>query len=133
MTTDALEGIEPSETTGCDRPRDQCGPRRVKDAIAAICGDAERIERRELEEAIHKLEARGDLTEDDRDAVEAMADAIVGWFLERSTRDLRRAVTGDGRSEIDTSLRLFGTEIGAGKGKTRASGSDAAEVANDDD
>ena len=132
MTTDALEGVEPSDTTGCDRPRDQYGSQRVKDAIAAICGDAERIKRRELEEAIHKLETRGDLTEDDRDAVEAMADAIVGWFLERSTSDLRRAVTGDGGSAIDTSLRLFDTEIGAGAGNTRASGPDATEVAGDD-
>jgi glutamyl-tRNA reductase len=104
MTTDAVEVIETVDDGTSDRPVESNQPERVENAIVAISEDAERIKRREVEKAISKSEAYGDLTDGQREIVETMAEAIVDHIFAVPTATLREA---DERETVDTALRLF--------------------------
>lgn len=86
--------------------------RQADDAIGAMYGAAERVKGRELEEAMTKLEAQGGLNEDQRETVEAFADALVGQLLAAPTRSLRDAAGEDDWTTIQTALQLFDPEFG---------------------
>ena len=123
MTTDAVEVIETVVDGTSDRPVESNHSGRVESAIVAISRDAERLKRREVEKAISKFEAYGDLTDGQHETVETMAEAIVGHLLAVPMATLREA---DEREAVDAALRLFGS-----RSETNERRSVFAEVTDD--
>ena len=80
---------------------------RADDAISGMYEGAERMKSRELERALTKLEAQGDLTDDQRETIEAMADSLVSQLLAPPTKSLRAAAAEDDWSTIRTAMELF--------------------------
>ena len=81
--------------------------KRADDAISAMYAGADRVKARELDRAMSKLEAQGDLTDEQRETVADLADALVGQLLAAPTRSLRDAAGEDDWETIRTALRLF--------------------------
>ena len=81
---------------------------------------AEKTKERELRTAVSRLEAAGDLNDDQREVVTALADALVGQMLAPPTRSLRDAAENDDWSTINTALRLFGPGLDLGNESTIA-------------
>lgn len=80
---------------------------RADDVIAAMYESADAAKRREVRTALDRLESDGDLTEEQRETVEDLADALVNQLLAAPTRSLRDAAAEDDWETIDTALRLF--------------------------
>jgi len=80
---------------------------RADAAISGMYEGAERMKARELEEALTKLEAQGELTEDQRETVKALADSLVSQLLAPPTRSLREAAAQDDWTTIRTAMNLF--------------------------
>jgi glutamyl-tRNA reductase len=87
--------------------------KRADEAISRMYESAERVKGRELDTAISKLEAQGGLTDEQRETVEAMADALVGQLLAAPTKSLREAAGEDDWTTIQTAMRLFNPEFDA--------------------
>ncbi len=85
------------------------------DAIAGMYEGAERVKRAEVTTALAKLDAQGGLTDDQRETVEAMADALVGQLLAAPTESLREAAAEDDWETINTAMQLFDPSDGASK------------------
>ncbi|MGM0604320.1 MAG: glutamyl-tRNA reductase [Halobacteriota archaeon] len=81
--------------------------RRADEAISAMYESAERVKTREVATALTKLEANGELTDEQRETVEALADALVGQLLAAPTKSLREAAAEDDWTTIQTAMRLF--------------------------
>mgnify|MGYP000392150038 FL=1 len=73
---------------------------------------AELVKERELRTALTRLEAQGELTDDQRETVESLADALVGQLLAAPTKSLREAAAADDWETIQTGLDLFDPEFG---------------------
>lgn len=82
--------------------------KRADDVISAMYESAERVKARELDTAFE----RGEFDAEERETVEAMADAIVNQLLSAPTRSLRDAAEEDDWSTINTALQLFDPEFG---------------------
>ena len=87
--------------------------RQADEAISTMYESAERVKAREVETAVSQLEAAGDLTDDQRAAVESMADALVGQLLAAPTKSLREAAAEDDWETIRTAMELFDPEFGS--------------------
>jgi len=87
--------------------------KRADDAISAMYAGADRVKAREVDRALSKLEAQGGLTDEQRETVEDMADALVGQLLAAPTSSLRDAAGEDDWETIRTALRLFDPEFDA--------------------
>jgi glutamyl-tRNA reductase len=94
-----------------DRLLDQFKRGRADEAVSAMYEAAERTKQRELDEAIEKLEAQGDLTDEQRETVGALADALVGQLLAAPTKSLREAAAEDDWTTIHTAMQLFDPEF----------------------
>ena len=94
--------------------------KQADDAIGAMYEGAERIKQRELETAVTKLEAQGDLTDEQRETVGSLADALVGQLLAAPTESLREAAAEDDWSTIQTAMRLFDPDPGSEFGDASA-------------
>jgi glutamyl-tRNA reductase len=94
-----------------ERLLDQFKRRRADDVIATMYESAESVKERELADAVSKLEARGDLTDEQQAVVASLADALVGQLLAAPTRSLREAAAEDDWTTIDTALQLFDPEF----------------------
>jgi len=90
---------------------DQYKRKRADEVIAAMYESADRLKRRELETALSKLDAQGDLTDDQRATVEALADSLVSQLLAAPTKSLRDAAAKDDWATIATALQLFDPEF----------------------
>ncbi|WP_254841018.1 hypothetical protein [Natronomonas marina] len=108
MTTDAVEEIDWTLGSGATPLLEQPECQHAEDVATAIYEDAERIKRGEVEEALGKLDARGELGDAQRDVVEGLADAIVDQLLAAPITRIQRG--GDG-STLDTVVRLFDLDI----------------------
>lgn len=86
--------------------------KRADEVIAAMYEGADEIKRRELSRALSQLEADGELTDGQRQAVEAMADALVNKLLAAPTKSLRDAAAEDDWTTIHTALQLFDPDFG---------------------
>ncbi len=86
---------------------------RADEAVSAMYEAAERTKRRELEEAVTKLEAQGGLTDEQRETVAALADSLVGQLLAAPTKSLREAAAEDDWNTIHTAMQLFDPEFDA--------------------
>lgn len=96
-----------------DRLLDTYKRKRADAAISRMYENAERLKQRELEEALTKMEAQGELTEEQRETMGAMADALVGKLLAAPTRSLRDAAAEDDWATIQTAMGLFNPEFDA--------------------
>ncbi len=81
--------------------------KRADEVIGAMYEGAEEIKRREVATAISRMEATGDLTDEQREVVESLADSLVGQLLAAPTKSLRDAAERDDWSTIQTAIRLF--------------------------
>ncbi len=89
---------------------DQLKRARADEVIAAMYESADRIKARELETAI----SRGEFSDEQREIIESMADALVGQLLAPPTKSLREAAGEDDWSTISTALQLFDPELDDG-------------------
>ena len=90
-----------------DRLLESFKRKRADEAISAMYEGAERVKAREVDTALSKLDAQGELTDDQRETVEALADALVGQLLAAPTKSLRDAAAQDDWTTIQTAMRLF--------------------------
>ncbi|TMT87975.1 glutamyl-tRNA reductase [Haloterrigena sp. H1] len=88
---------------------------RADEAIAAMYESAERIKEREVETALSRL-GGDEVSAEQREIVEAMADSLVNQLLAPPTKSLREAAAEDDWSTIHTALQLFNPEFGANDG-----------------
>jgi glutamyl-tRNA reductase len=86
--------------------------RRADEVIAAMYESAETIKARELETAFARLDASGEVADDQREVVESLADALVSQLLAAPTKSLRDAAAADDWETIHTALKLFDPEFG---------------------
>nr|WP_205596748.1 glutamyl-tRNA reductase [Halostella salina] len=110
-----------------DRLLDQYKRKRADEVIAAMYESAERVKAREVSTAVSQLEAEGDLTEEQREIVESLADSLVGQLLAAPTKSLREAAADDDWTTIHTALQLFDPEFGG-----EADGPPAADAMPDE-
>ncbi|MFB6116909.1 glutamyl-tRNA reductase [Halosegnis sp.] len=90
---------------------------RADQVISSMYEGAERMKESELQRALTKLESEGEFTDEQREVVESMADALVSQLLAPPTRSLRDAAEQDDWSTIHTALQLFDpTTVGAPSG-----------------
>lgn len=103
---DDAEGIVDAEF---DRLLDQYKRKRADEVIAAMYESADRVKSQEIETAVSQLEAErdGELSADEREVVESMADALVNKLLAPPTKSLREAAGEDDWTTINTALQLF--------------------------
>ena len=87
--------------------------KRADDAISMMYASADRVKAREVDRAMTKLEAQGDLTDAQRETVQSLADALVGQLLAAPTHSLRDAAGEDDWETIRTALELFDPEFDA--------------------
>ncbi|SEO29587.1 glutamyl-tRNA reductase [Halogranum amylolyticum] len=95
-----------------DRLLDAYKRKRADDAISTMYESAEAVKSREVDTALSKLEAQGELTDEQRETVTAMADALVGQLLSAPTKSLRDAAAEDDWTTIQTAMQLFDPEFG---------------------
>ena len=108
---EAAEAVETLVDEEFDRLLDQCKRRRADDAIAAMYEGAEYVKGTELERAFDRLETKGELTDEQREVVESLADALVYQLLAAPTKSLREAAVEDDWTTIHTALQLFDPEF----------------------
>ncbi|WP_459191357.1 glutamyl-tRNA reductase [Halosimplex sp. J119] len=82
--------------------------KRADRVISAMYESAERVKAQEVERAV----SEGDFDDDQREVIEAMADAVVNQLLAAPTKSLRDAAEEDDWSTINTALQLFDPEFG---------------------
>ncbi|WP_222920435.1 glutamyl-tRNA reductase [Natrinema sp. SYSU A 869] len=133
---DAAREVETMIDREYDLLTEQYKRARADEAIAAMYESAERIKEREVETALSHLE--GEITEGQREVVEAMADSLVNQLLAPPTKSLREAAAEDDWSTIHTALQLFNPEFDADDGTLAPPSIDTANVepgigATDDD
>ncbi|MEM4782378.1 MAG: glutamyl-tRNA reductase [Halalkalicoccus sp.] len=92
---------------------DQFKRKQADDVIAGMYEGAERTKRAEVATALSKLESQGEVTDEQRRTVEAMADALVGQLLAAPTKSLRKAAAEDDWETINTAIQLFDPSEGA--------------------
>jgi glutamyl-tRNA reductase len=132
MTTDAIEEIDWATSSGATPLLEQSECQHTEDVITAIYDDAERIKRDEVKESLGKLDARGELSDAQRDIVKRMANAIVDQLLAAPITCVHRADDG---STLDTVVRLFDIdiEVEADDDEMHEYRSNRPEVSSDDD
>ncbi|WP_284013095.1 glutamyl-tRNA reductase [Halobaculum litoreum] len=107
----AARSVEEMIDVEFQRLLDDFKRKRADDAVSMMYEAAERTKRRELREALSKLEAQGDLTDDQRETVAGLADALVGQLLAAPTKSLREAAAEDDWNTIHTAMQLFDPEF----------------------
>ncbi|MFB6250198.1 MAG: glutamyl-tRNA reductase [Halobellus sp.] len=123
----AAEEVEAMIDTEFDRLLDAYKRRQADEAISTMYEAAEQVKAREVETAISRLESQGDLTDEQRETIESMADALVGQLLSAPTKSLREAAVEDDWSTIQTAMTLFDPNF---SGRSRGPG--RAPRSNDD-
>jgi glutamyl-tRNA reductase len=127
----AAEEVEAMIDEEFDRLLEEYKRRQADEAISTMYEAAERIKAREIETAVSQLEAGGDLTDEQREAVESMADALVGQLLSAPTKSLRAAAAEDDWSTIRTAMELFDPQFGTpGDGRQPGEGLEAVPEAH---
>ena len=86
--------------------------KRADQVISAMYEGAERMKQQELRTALSKLDAEGELSAEQREVVESLADALVSQLLAAPTKSLRDAAEQDDWSTIHTALQLFDPTTG---------------------
>ncbi|MFC7046769.1 glutamyl-tRNA reductase [Halobacteriaceae archaeon GCM10025711] len=131
----AAEDVEAIIDRELDLLLDQYKRKRADEVIAAMYESAERLKRRELATAFSKLEARDELTDEQREVVSALADTLVSQMLAAPTRSLRDAAAQDDWTTINTALQLFNPEFEADSpfGAPPEEAAERADAVDEDD
>ena len=90
--------------------------KRADEVIAGMYEGAEAIKTAEVQRAIEQAETDGDLSAEQREAIESMADALVNKLLAAPTSSLRDAAAEDDWTTIQTALQLFDPTVDGGPG-----------------
>ena len=100
-----------------DRLRTQFKRKRADEVVGAMYESAERVKEAEVATALSRLEANGDgdLSPEQREVVEALADSLVSQLLAAPTRSLRDAAAEDDWETINTAIQLFDPDFGDGE------------------
>jgi glutamyl-tRNA reductase len=109
---EAAARVEAIIETEFDHLMDRFKRTRADEAIGSMYESAERLKRTEVETAVRKLEAQGDLTEEQRETVSALADTLVNQLLAAPTKSLRDAAAEDDWTTIHTAMQLFDPDFG---------------------
>jgi glutamyl-tRNA reductase len=109
---EAADRVEAMIDDEFDRLLDAYKRKRADEAISAMYESAEQTKERELQTALSKLESQGGLSDEQRETVAALADALVGQLLSAPTKSLREAAAEDDWSTIQTAMTLFNPEFG---------------------
>jgi glutamyl-tRNA reductase len=128
---EAARAVEEMIDAEFDRLLDSYKRKRADEAISAMYEAAEQVKQREVDTALSKLEAQGGLTDDQRETVVALADALVGQMLSAPTKSLRDAAAEDDWSTIQTAMTLFDPEFGGDASTYGASASPAPDAPDD--
>ncbi len=86
---------------------DQYKRRRADAVIRGMYRGAERIKERELETALARLGGEESLTDEQREVVEGLADALVAQLLSVPTKSLREAAAEDDWETVASAIQLF--------------------------
>ncbi|MFD1632961.1 glutamyl-tRNA reductase [Haloplanus ruber] len=108
----AAETVERMIDEEFERLIDSFKRRQADEVISAMYESAEMVKERELHTALSRLESQGELTEQQRETVASLADALVGQLLAAPTKSLRDAAAEDDWTTIQTALGLFDPEFG---------------------
>jgi glutamyl-tRNA reductase len=108
---EAAANVEAMIDEEFDRLLDSFKRRQADEAISAMYESAEMVKERELRTAVSRLEAQGELTDEQRETVASLADALVGQLLAAPTKSLRDAAAEDDWTTIQTALGLFDPEF----------------------
>ncbi|MFB6299164.1 MAG: glutamyl-tRNA reductase [Halobacteriales archaeon] len=111
----AAETVEEMVDAELDRLLETYKRSRADEVIAAMYESAETVKQEEIQRAFDRLDANGELTEEQREIVTAMADSLVSQLLAAPTKSLREAAAEDDWSTINTALQLFDPEFDNGK------------------
>jgi glutamyl-tRNA reductase len=109
---EAAEAVERMIDEEFDRLLDSFKRRQADAAIGAMYESAEMVKERELRTAVSRLESQGELTDEQRETVASLADALVGQLLAAPTKSLRDAAAEDDWTTIQTALSLFDPDFG---------------------
>ncbi len=107
----AAERVREIIDTELDHLQARYKRKRADALISGIYTKAERIKERELQQALSRLEARGDLPPAQQEAVESMADAIVSSLLADPTTELRDAAEAADNRTLRTAVDLFDPDL----------------------
>ncbi|WP_126662159.1 glutamyl-tRNA reductase [Haloterrigena salifodinae] len=131
---DAASEVESMVDREFDLLCDQYKRARADEVIAAMYESAERMKERELETALSRLEG-DEFSAEQREVVEAMADALVNQLLAPPTKSLREAAAEDDWSTINTALQLFDPDFAGDDGPVAppVTGTASPLEATDDD
>ncbi|QRV13721.1 glutamyl-tRNA reductase [Haloterrigena salifodinae] len=131
---DAASEVESMVDREFDLLCDQYKRARADEVIAAMYESAERMKERELETALSRLEGE-EFSAEQREVVEAMADALVNQLLAPPTKSLREAAAEDDWSTINTALQLFDPDFAGDDGPVAppVTGTASPLEATDDD
>ncbi len=105
---DAAREVEAMLEAEFQRLLSQYKRKRADEVIARMYESADRLKAREVSTAVSKLEAaEGEVSDEEREVLESMADALVSQLLAAPTKSLRDAAEEDDWSTIATALELF--------------------------
>ena len=129
---DAAREVETMIAEEFERLLAQYKRKRADEVIARMYESADRLKNRELSTAVSRLEAADEeLSAEQREVVESMADALVNQLLAAPTKSLRDAAAEDDWSTIATALDLFDPQFEDGMPFDPAPQSAAAESEDD--
>lgn len=103
----AAKQVEEMIETAMERLLTQYKRKQADAVIAAMYEGAQRMKQQELSTAFSQLETDDELTPQQRETVESLADALVSQLLAAPTKSLRDAAERDDWSTINTALQLF--------------------------
>jgi glutamyl-tRNA reductase len=106
----AAAEVEAMVEAELNRLLEQYKRKRADQVIGAMYESAEGIKARELRTTFSKLD---DLDDEQREAIAAMADSLVGQLLAAPTESLRDAAAEDDWTTMNTALQLFDPEFGS--------------------
>ena len=118
----AAESVESIIDRELERLLESYKRKRADEVISAMYESAERVKSQELSEALTKLDAHGDLNDDQRTVVESMADALISQLLAAPTKSLRDAAAEDDWTTINSALQLFNPDFDAAGGTEPSNG-----------
>ena len=118
----AAESVEAMIDREFERLLEGYKRKRADEVISTMYESAERVKEHELSEAFTKLDAHGDLSEDQREVVSSLADALVSQLLAVPTKSLREAAAEDDWATINTALELFDPDFESDAPHRSASG-----------
>jgi len=140
---DAAEEVEAMIDEEFDRLLALFKRKRADAAISAMYEGAERVKQREVRTAMAKLDSHGEVTDEQREIIESLADSLVSQLLSAPTKSLRDAAANDDWTTIQTAMQLFNPEFDevpeidsedteADQGEADAEAADTADASDGD-